>query len=76
MKLRLGEKKRADVFCPHCEWSDVRRSVTRSPVESFLVYFGRLPFRCLKCEERFHAFALPWQWPKPRFKRKAVRPVE
>jgi hypothetical protein len=76
VKLRLKEGKRGEVFCPHCEWSDVRRSLTRGPMEWLLEHIGRLPFRCLKCEERFHAFAMPWKWPKPRLKRTPFRPVE
>jgi DNA-directed RNA polymerase subunit RPC12/RpoP len=41
------------IQCPHCGSSSFRSSQVRSTSEKFKSVFGIMPFRCLRCSERF-----------------------
>jgi len=44
--------------CPHCRSLETSRSHRHGSVERFLLrVIGVLPYRCLVCDARFHAFA-------------------
>ena len=40
--------------CPRCGGRDVRVSAIRGFIDSFMVAFGRSPFRCRACQCRFY----------------------
>jgi hypothetical protein len=44
--------------CPKCRSMEVRRSRRRSVFDRFLGLMGFMPYRCLACYQRFHAFRL------------------
>src|SRR5271156_1620840 len=45
--------------CPACQAAGCRRSRRRSIPDYFFSAVGVVPWRCLKCETRFHARAIP-----------------
>ena len=40
--------------CPSCGGADIRHSLPRGLWDSFLMAFGKTPFRCRRCERRFY----------------------
>ena len=40
--------------CPSCGGADVRHSLQRGIVDSFMKAIGRTPYRCRRCERRFY----------------------
>lgn len=48
------------VVCPSCRATACRRSRRRSLVDYAASVSGSLPWRCNRCETRFHARNVPW----------------
>jgi DNA-directed RNA polymerase subunit RPC12/RpoP len=42
--------------CPQCGWHDVRRSVSKRPLDFAFTAFSMAPFRCRTCGHRFFRF--------------------
>jgi DNA-directed RNA polymerase subunit RPC12/RpoP len=42
------------VRCPSCGGADIRHSLPRGLLDSFMMAFGKTPFRCRRCERRFY----------------------
>ena len=42
--------------CPNCGWQDVRRSISKGPLDFALTAFSLMPFRCRTCGHRFYRF--------------------
>jgi len=42
--------------CPHCGWSNTRRSMRATLTDRFLRLFFLSPFRCRVCLKRFYSF--------------------
>jgi hypothetical protein len=40
--------------CPSCGGADIRHSLPRGLLDSFMMALGKAPFRCRRCERRFH----------------------
>jgi transposase-like protein len=45
--------------CPICKTKDARRSRRQSSGDHFVSIFGFYPWRCRKCQARFHARLVP-----------------
>jgi DNA-directed RNA polymerase subunit RPC12/RpoP len=43
--------------CPSCGGADVRHSLPRGLLDSFMMAFRKAPFRCRRCERRFYRHA-------------------
>ena len=39
--------------CPNCGSHDTRKSLPRGVLDTFILMFGRWPYRCRKCSYRF-----------------------
>jgi hypothetical protein len=42
--------------CPKCGWQDVRRSISKRPLDFAFTAFSLSPFRCRTCGHRFYRF--------------------
>ena len=40
--------------CPSCSGADIRHSLPRGFLDSFMTMFGKAPFRCRRCDRRFY----------------------
>jgi DNA-directed RNA polymerase subunit RPC12/RpoP len=49
----------AHIRCPICGRAVVRYSLQRGIWDAFLKLFGRVAFRCMSCQARFHASLEP-----------------
>ena len=47
------------MICPVCKSKDARRSRRQLTADYILYFFGIYPWRCKKCETRFHARPMP-----------------
>ena len=59
----------AHTFCAKCGSPDVRRSLSRTPLDVFLACLLLVPFRCRMCRERYYRF-----W-RPSFRQAAEAPL-
>ena len=50
------------ITCPRCHSAKLRRSKRRSLVDYLVSAAGVLPWRCEKCEARFHARPVPFRF--------------